>query len=589
MRSLSEATCSPFRDKPQTLQFDDLSGGRGQGFTLGVEVGDLAGRGYGAEVPDAELVAAVRAGENDAFERLYERYQRPITAYVARMVKDHGRAEDLTQEVFISALRRLRETEQPIAFKPWIYEIARNACIDQFRRSRRAEEISFDGTEGVEAGGYGSFVRTSPEPDAAIEQKMSIRHLQGAFGGLSDVHHEILVMRELEGLSYHQIGERLGMSLPAVESTLFRARKRLAEEYGELVSGERCLQVQATISNATSSAVGGRAGKRMARHISYCQPCRRYARLAGMDIAFEERRPLRAKVAAIFPLPFFLRRRSGGEDATSGLFSGHASTLAQWSASLGPLGDPSAVGGWARAAAATAALAFAGAGAGVATHTLPAPSTAHLPIIGKDQKQDVSSASRLEATDAGPAGPLAAPAVPGETPFGPTGPLAPAGRTGATGATGGTTAPSGPTSAGGRTGSRTPQTASTTPGSSPSLSDVASDVTRSVLPSGDGTSSTKTSGSGGSSSGNDPVGSLLGGTDPTSTAKQPRVPTSGGGSVDTSLPNLPGTSTTGTPSVPSVPSTGSLPPPPDTGSVTSGTPSLPKDPTGGDLGHILGR
>src|SRR3954453_21745379 len=91
-----------------------------------------------AEGPgDATLVAAVRRGDDRAFEQLYSRYQRRISSYVFGMVKDHGRAEDITQEVFISALRRMRETDRAIAFKPWIYEIAKNACIDQFRRSRR--------------------------------------------------------------------------------------------------------------------------------------------------------------------------------------------------------------------------------------------------------------------------------------------------------------------------------------------------------------------------------------------------------------------------------------------------------------------
>src|SRR5918997_1954925 len=100
-------------------------------------------------ITDHELVAAVRRGDDRAFEGLYQRYQRRIAAYVYGMVNDYGRAEDITQEVFISALRRMRETERPIAFKPWIYEIAKNACIDQFRRSRRAEEISFDADESM--------------------------------------------------------------------------------------------------------------------------------------------------------------------------------------------------------------------------------------------------------------------------------------------------------------------------------------------------------------------------------------------------------------------------------------------------------
>src|SRR5215208_3561948 len=93
---------------------------------------------------DLVLVAAVRTGDDRAFEQLYSRYQRRISAYVFGMVKDHGRAEDITQEVFISALRRMRETDRAIAFKPWVYEIAKNACIDQFRRSHRAQELSFD-------------------------------------------------------------------------------------------------------------------------------------------------------------------------------------------------------------------------------------------------------------------------------------------------------------------------------------------------------------------------------------------------------------------------------------------------------------
>src|SRR5215208_2277603 len=93
---------------------------------------------------DLVLVAAVRVGDDRAFEQLYSRYQRRIAAYIFGMVKDYGRAEDITQEVFVAALRRMRQTERPIAFKPWVYEIAKNACIDAYRRTRRAEEVSYD-------------------------------------------------------------------------------------------------------------------------------------------------------------------------------------------------------------------------------------------------------------------------------------------------------------------------------------------------------------------------------------------------------------------------------------------------------------
>ncbi len=287
---------------------------------------------------DHQLVASVRAGDDRAFERLYERYHRRIAAYIYGMVNDYARAEDIAQDVFMSALRRMRETDRSIAFKPWIYEIAKNACIDQFRRSRRAEEVSYDADEGLAAADYGRLVTTGPTPDVAVDQKMSLDHLCGAFGGLSETHHEILVMRELEGLSYREIGERLGMSRPSVESTLFRARRRLTEEDSELISGERCRRIQAIM------------------------PCRRQARLAGLDSSVLVHTPARAKIAAFLPLPAFLKRRWGGSDGVSGVGSSHAPTVAQWSSAVA---DPSAAG-WIKAAASAAAIAIAGAGAGAA-------------------------------------------------------------------------------------------------------------------------------------------------------------------------------------------------------------------------------
>jgi RNA polymerase sigma factor (sigma-70 family) len=168
--------------------------------------------GRAGERTDHQLVTDVRRGDDRAFEQLYTRYQRRIAAYAYRMVKDHGRAEDITQEVFVSALRRMRETERPIAFKPWIYEIAKNACIDTYRRARRAEEVSFDADERLSAADRVRLVATEPQPDAAVDTMQELDHLRGAFGGLSDSHHQILVLRELEGLSYEDISERMGMS-----------------------------------------------------------------------------------------------------------------------------------------------------------------------------------------------------------------------------------------------------------------------------------------------------------------------------------------------------------------------------------------
>ena len=228
---------------------------------------------------DVDLVAAVRRGDDTAFEHLYQRYHSRVTAYVARMVGCREHAEEIAQEAFISALRRLRETEQAIAFKAWIYGIARNGAIDFLRaKSRRGTEVGFDNIEGVAEPRHLS----SPSPDAAIENKQALNDLQGAFGGLSEAHHQILIMRELEGLSYDQIGTRLEMSRSQVESTLFRARRRLEEEYEELVTGQRCVRVQAILERSTSGPVGVRDERRVERHLSHCSTCRKDARRARL-------------------------------------------------------------------------------------------------------------------------------------------------------------------------------------------------------------------------------------------------------------------------------------------------------------------
>ncbi|MDX6698387.1 MAG: hypothetical protein QOE65_1784 [Solirubrobacteraceae bacterium] len=314
---------------------------------------------------DPGLVASVREGDDRAFEELYARYHPRIAAYVRGMVRDHARAEDVTQEVFFSALRRMRQTERPIAFKAWIYEIARNACIDAYRRTSRAEELSYDAEGGLPPADSVRLVSRSPEPDDAVESKQRLDDLCGAFGGLSETHHQILVLRELEGLSYREIGERLGMSRAAVESTLFRARRRLSEEYDELVSGRRCQRVQAIIAAAAQGMLGTRDRRRLERHVTTCHSCRRQALHLGLDVA--ERRSAVARIAGLlpFPVPVLLAR---GRGADGGGVAGASGTgfVAQASTTLGAASEPLAAA-WSKGVAAVAMLAVAGAGAGAVT------------------------------------------------------------------------------------------------------------------------------------------------------------------------------------------------------------------------------
>ena len=127
-------------------------------------------------------------------------------------------------------------------------------------------------------------------------------------------------MREFEGMSYDEIGERLDMSRQMVESSLFRARRKLSEEYDELASGQRCEQIQTAIDGGrlrAVSALGLRDRRRFARHLAHCQPCRHAALMAGVDETLLKPRSIAAKIAALLPfplwrLPWRLQGRQGG-------------------------------------------------------------------------------------------------------------------------------------------------------------------------------------------------------------------------------------------------------------------------------------
>ena len=317
---------------------------------------------------DQELIVAVRRGSDRAFEELYSRYRSRIGSYVFGMVGDHARAEDIAQEVFISALRRLRDTERPIAFKPWLYEIAKNACIDEFRRTRRAREVPLDGDQEDDARPGHVELVGGESPDAAVENKQRLDDLRGAFRGLSESHHRIIVMREFEGLTYDQIGDRLGMSKAMVESTLFRARKRLGEEYEELVSGRRCEQIQAVIASGEQRplrSLGLRDRRQLARHLSHCQPCRRCARMAGVEESLFQTPGVIGKIAALLPFPWLRWRRSHSRDEVVSASGTHQLAALQSLQDIVRLADPSAPSyGLGRAAATAAAIVIAGAGGG---------------------------------------------------------------------------------------------------------------------------------------------------------------------------------------------------------------------------------
>ena len=308
------------------------------------------------EAPDDQLVAAVREGSEEAFETLYRRYRPRIVAYVRRMCSDHARAEDVAQDAFMSALRGLRSSDKEILFRPWLYEIAKNACIDHMRRAGRSAEVSIDSDE-FSPQEEGRISQSVSGTDAAVTRRKELESLQMAFGDLPKSQHEILVMREFEGLSYDRIGMRMGITRGAVESLLFRARRTLRDGFDEIDTGARCARMRVAMeATADGRRTGMRDRRRLSIHLRDCAACRRTAVTIGLDelalAAARERGSALRRVAGLLPLPAFLRRRL--EDAAGTMNS------------IGPAAEHGAsLAG--KATAVVVAAALAAGGAGVAT------------------------------------------------------------------------------------------------------------------------------------------------------------------------------------------------------------------------------
>ena len=260
----------------------------------------MEGRDHQAS--DARLTIAVSGGDDEAFAVLYARYAPRISTYLSRLLDDEHLAQDLTHEVFVSALRRLRNDRPPIAFGPWLYRIARNASIDVHRRAQIVRQVPLD-QDGEEPVGVAA---RENGPEAAAEVRQWLEQLRDVLGGLSETHRSVLVLRELEGLSNSEIGRRLGVSRPAVEGLLFRARAKMRREYDDLASGRRCETVQASLDRAGD---GHRLGARelgvAARHVRACAQCRRHAWEIGVTELLAERQGATPR-RVVVPVPLVL-------------------------------------------------------------------------------------------------------------------------------------------------------------------------------------------------------------------------------------------------------------------------------------------
>src|ERR1043165_6818306 len=156
-------------------------------------------------VKDRELVATAVDGVEGSFEELVRRYQRPISAYVYRMVGNYESALDLTQEIFIKVYSSLRRYREEFKFSTWIYKIAHNSAVDHLRRTATREQSLVVGHEGdqfdlpVESG------RLTPEQES--ERKERRGEIESVVRALPANYRELIILRHSQHLSYEEIVE----------------------------------------------------------------------------------------------------------------------------------------------------------------------------------------------------------------------------------------------------------------------------------------------------------------------------------------------------------------------------------------------
>ena len=176
---------------------------------------------------DGELVQTAVAGREASFEELVRRYQRPIAAYVYRMVGDYDAALDLTQEVFIKVYNSLARYRSEFKFSTWIYKIAHNAAIDHLRRHAVREQTLTGSVEGERREVAIESRRLTPEQESERKERRS--EIESVVQLLQASYRELIILRHSHDLSYDEIAEVTGLPLGTVKNRLFRARETMRD------------------------------------------------------------------------------------------------------------------------------------------------------------------------------------------------------------------------------------------------------------------------------------------------------------------------------------------------------------------------
>ncbi len=189
---------------------------------------------------DSQLCARIRRGDERAFTELVRTHQDRVFDLLWRMTGDAQEAEDLAQEVFVSVHKHLGTFRGESRLSTWIFRVAKNQCLNRLkylgRRGADGRNVNLDDTAELTDGDADHEER---RPDRLVERRQQVKFVQRAMAELSEEHRLLVVLRDVEGLSYEEIVEITEQPEGTVKSRLHRARAHLAEVVARLTGGDR--------------------------------------------------------------------------------------------------------------------------------------------------------------------------------------------------------------------------------------------------------------------------------------------------------------------------------------------------------------
>jgi len=282
---------------------------------------------------EAKLVRLAAAGDERAFTAIFERYHQELYRFCRALLGDSHEAHDALQSTMASALRSLPGESRTIALRPWLYRVARNEAVTLMRRRRPLADVA--DTDMAD-------LAVAPAADVVAESNQRLRSLVEDLTALPERQRSALVMRELSGLTYEQIGSVLEISPAAARQVLYEARMALQElEEGRAM---QCEEARVAISARDGRTLRGR---RIRSHLRSCEDCKSFRQaIDDRSADLELLAPPLSAVAASGLLASLLGGGSvkAGAGTLGGLLAGGASGGAVGLKSLGVVAATAAIG-----------------------------------------------------------------------------------------------------------------------------------------------------------------------------------------------------------------------------------------------------